>query len=97
MGLIDAAIPYPEPPLTGESFVLRPFREDDFEAALELEEDAAAARWVPALPATDGAGVVEFYEACRQEGSLLHLVIADRGSDAYLGEAMVALGEHRVG
>jgi ribosomal-protein-alanine N-acetyltransferase len=52
---------------------------------------------VPALPAADGAGVVEFYEACRQEGCLLHLVIADRRSDAYLGEAMVALGEHRVG
>ncbi len=96
MGLIDAAIPYPEPLLTGESFVLRPFRESDFEAALELEQDAAAARWVPALPAIDGAGVVEFYEACRQDGGLLHLVIADPGSDTYLGEAMVALGEHRV-
>ena len=52
---------------------------------------------MPALPAADGVGVVEFYEACRQEGGLLHLVIADRESDAYLGEAMVALGEHRVG
>jgi len=94
---IDTAIPYPAPPLTGETFVLRPFREDDFEAALELEQDAAAARWVPALPAADGAGVVEFYETCRQEGGLLHLVIADRESDAYLGEAMVVLGEHQVG
>ena len=52
---------------------------------------------MPALPAADGAGVVEFYEACRREGGLLHLVIADRESAAYLGEAMVALGEHRVG
>ena len=90
-------IPYPEPPLAGAAFVLRPFREDDFDAALELEQDAAAARWVPALPAADGAGVVAFYDECRREGSLLHLVIADRASDAYLGETMLALGEHGVG
>ena len=88
--------PNPEPPLTGAAFVLRPFREDDFDAALALEQDAAAARWVPELPAADGAGVVAFYEACRREGSLLHLVIADRVTDAYLGEMMLALGEHRV-
>jgi len=78
-------------------FVLRPFREDDFDAALRLEQDGAAARWVPALPAADGAGVVGFYDECRREGSLLHLVIADRTSDAYLGEVMLALSEHRVG
>ena len=77
--------------------MLRPFREDDFDAALALEHDAAAARWVPELPAADGAGVVAFYEACRREGSLLHLVIADPVTDAYLGEMMLALGEHRVG
>ena len=28
---------------------------------------------------------------------MLHVVIADRASDTYLGEAMVAPGEHRVG
>ena len=67
------------------------------DAALALERDAAAARWVPELPAADGAGVVAFYEACRREGSLVHLVIADRVTDAYLGEMMLALGEHRVG
>ena len=66
---MDAPIPYPEPPLAGAAFVLRPFREDDFDAALELEQDAAAARWVPELPAADGAGVVAFYEECRREGS----------------------------
>jgi RimJ/RimL family protein N-acetyltransferase len=52
---------------------------------------------VPALPATDGAGVVAFYDACRREGSLLHLVIADGLTDAYLGETMLALTEHSVG
>jgi RimJ/RimL family protein N-acetyltransferase len=40
---------------------------------------------------------VAFYDACRLEGSLLHLVIADRVTDAYLGETMLALAEHSVG
>jgi len=52
---------------------------------------------VPTLPAADSGGVVAFYEACRLEGSLLHLVIADRATDAYLGETMLALTEHSVG
>jgi len=49
------------------------------------------------LPAGDGAGVVEFYEQCRREGALLHLVVAGRADDGYLGEAMIAPGEHDVG
>ena len=77
--------------------MLRPFREEDFDAARALEQDEATARWVPALPGADSAGVVAFYEACRLEGSLLHLVIADRASGAYLGETMLALTEHSVG
>ena len=52
---------------------------------------------MPALPEADGAGVAAFYDACRLEGSLLHFVIADRVTDAFLGETMLALGEHRVG
>ena len=52
---------------------------------------------MPALPAADGADVVAFYDACRREGSLLHLVIADGLTDAYLGETMLALSEHSVG
>jgi ribosomal-protein-alanine N-acetyltransferase len=90
-------IPYPEPPLAGTTFVLRPFQADDFDAAFELGQDAATARWVPALPAGDGAGVVQFFEECRREGGWLHLVIADRVSDAYLGEVMAVLSEHWVG
>src|SRR5258708_3181617 len=69
-------IPYPTPPIVGAQFVMRPFRMDDFDAAVELEQDT---------------------EACRLDGGLLHLVIADRVTDAYLGEIMLALGEHRVG
>jgi RimJ/RimL family protein N-acetyltransferase len=77
--------------------VLRPFRPDDFDAARALDEDAAAARWVPSLPADDGDGVAAFYEQCRLDGSLLHLVIGDRVDETYLGEAMLALGDHGVG
>jgi RimJ/RimL family protein N-acetyltransferase len=85
------------PPLVGATFVLRPFTAADCDAAREIEQDAVAARWVPPLPAETGAGVVEFYEACRRDGSLLHLAIADRAEGAYVGEAMLALGEHGVG
>jgi len=94
---VDGAIPFPEPPLAGPGFVLRAFEAADHPAAHELEQDPAAARWVPPLPAGDGPGVVEFYERCRLDGELLHLVIADPVSGAYLGETMVALGEHGVG
>lgn len=95
--MIPEPIPYPQPDLTGDVFALRPFREADFGAAVELTRDAEAARWVPALPAADGAGVLAFFEDCRREGTLLHLVIAERGTNVYLGEVMLALGEHRVG
>jgi RimJ/RimL family protein N-acetyltransferase len=93
---IDPAIPYPQPPLTGTTFTLRPFRADDFDAAFGLGQDPATALWVPPLPAADGPGVVEYFEECREEGGLLHLVIADRVSDAYLGEVVAVLDEHRV-
>ncbi len=52
---------------------------------------------MPPLPADDGPGVVAFYEECRLDGVLLHLVVADPDTDTYLGETMVALGEHGVG
>jgi RimJ/RimL family protein N-acetyltransferase len=97
MADMDGAIPTPEPPLAAATFLLRAFRAGDYEAARALEQDQLAARWVPPLPAADGDGVAVFYDACRQSGELLHLVIADRASDGYLGEVMLALGEHRVG
>jgi RimJ/RimL family protein N-acetyltransferase len=78
-------------------FTLRPFRADDFDAAARLGTDPVSGRWVPPLPAADGAGVVDYFEACRVEGGMLHLVIADHVRDAYLGEVTAVLGEHRVG
>ena len=40
---------------------------------------------------------MEVYEEARVRGELLLLVIADRTSDAYLGEVTVVVGEHQVG
>src|SRR6478735_1996852 len=97
MRSVDGAIPFPEPRLAGPGFVLRAFEAADHAAAHELEQDPAAARWVPPLPAGDGPGVVDFYERCRVDGDLLHLVIADSVSGTSLGETMVAVGEHGVG
>ena len=90
-------VPYPEPPLAGSTFVLRPFRVADFEAALTLSDDQVAGCWVEPLPADDGEAVVACFEESRAAGELLHLVIADRRSDDYLGEVMLAPAEHRVG
>ena len=94
---IDAAIPYPEPPLVGTMFVLRPFRVEDFDAAQELGQDPANVMRLPPVPAADGAGVVEYLEERRGDGTVLDLVIADLVSDSYLGEVVVAVGEDRVG
>ena len=52
---------------------------------------------MPPLPAADPAGVVELFEQYRVDGELLHLVIADLVSDAYLGEVMVMMSEHQIG
>ena len=92
-----AAIDYPDPPLVAATFVLRPFRADDFAAAAAYGQDASSARWVPPLPADDGAGVVASFEEWRRAGELVHLVIADADGDDYLGEVTLMVGEHQVG
>jgi RimJ/RimL family protein N-acetyltransferase len=76
--------------------VLRPFRVDDFEAALAAGNDAASV-WGSPMPADGGADVVAYFDECRRDGVLLHLVIADAASDEYLGEVMIVFGEHGVG
>lgn len=94
---IGDSLPYPDPQLRGSAFVLRPFRESDFETALDFSNDQATAPWVPPLPADDPAGVVEHFEQYRRDGELLHLVIADQMNDSYLGEVMVMMCEHQIG
>jgi RimJ/RimL family protein N-acetyltransferase len=90
-------LPYPDPQLCGASFRLRPFREDDFDAALTYSRDEATALWVPPLPADDPQSVVELFQRYREEGQLLHLVIADLTSDMYLGEVMAIICDHQMG
>jgi RimJ/RimL family protein N-acetyltransferase len=75
---------------------LRPFRAEDFEVALAAGS-ADATVWGSPMPADDAAGVLAYFEACRRDGVLLHLVIADPATDAYLGEVMIAYGEYDVG
>jgi len=87
---------YPDPPLVGDGFVLRPFHAGDDAAARAFAEDPDTARWVPPLPADDGHGVVLRFERFRTDGDLLHLVVADTTDDTYLGEVMLAVGEDDV-
>jgi RimJ/RimL family protein N-acetyltransferase len=87
------AIPFPDPPLSGPRFALRPFSPADFPAASALDERAGEPGWVEALPETDGAGMAEAFEEHRRDGSLLQLVIADPESGAYLGELSLAMVE----
>lgn len=95
-GLIGPVIDYPTRPLRGSVVVLRPFRKDDFDAAVAAGDDVTSA-WGSSLPASDGAGVVAYFDECRRDGVLLHFVVADRTTDEYLGEAMIVFGEHAVG
>ncbi len=64
---------------------------------MEFGRDPVTARSVSPLPAIDPADVVEMFEQYRSDGELLHLVIAELGSDSYLGEVMVMVGEHQTG
>jgi [ribosomal protein S5]-alanine N-acetyltransferase len=83
--------------LAGATFVLRAFRVDDFDAALGLGDSGEAGLDVPDLPAADAGAVAEFFERSRADGGMLHLVIADALSDAYLGEVTLVIAEDRVG
>ena len=87
------AIPYPRPQLATDRFVLRPFRADDFEVANDVVEEPSTARWVNPFSGSDGASVVRSNESDRRRGRLLDLVIADRVSDAYLGEIILLARE----
>jgi RimJ/RimL family protein N-acetyltransferase len=49
------------------------------------------------MPADDAADVVAYFDSCRHDGVLLHLVIADPDDDRYLGEVMIVFDEHDVG
>ena len=59
---IDGAIPYPDTPLRGQTFALRPFRPDDFEHAAAFQ-DPSSDPGVQPLPSADATEVAEFFKA----------------------------------
>ena len=52
-------------------------------------QDDPESRFATPLPSTDGHEVVATFEHYRLAGEMLHLAIADRQSDRYLGEVML--------
>jgi RimJ/RimL family protein N-acetyltransferase len=77
--------------------VLRPFAESDFDAAWASREHPATSDWVNTLPQTDGPSLVRFVEGRRRAGKLLHLVIAEPASGAFLGEVLLFLRTEEAG
>jgi len=63
----------------------------EYAAADAAREDGESARWVNALPRPDGRCLVAFFDQARQQGSLLHLAIADADTDGYQGEIVLFL------
>lgn len=59
--------------------------------------DPSTGRWVPGPPATTASEVVDLFDRWRSTGEMIHLVIAGTTDDAYLGEVMIVIGEHRIG
>jgi len=86
---VSRTIPYPKPPLSTDDLVLRRFRRDDFALAQANDTDPSTARWLNPLPASTGEEVVRFNEWARRQGNTLVLTIADKESDAYLGEILL--------
>jgi RimJ/RimL family protein N-acetyltransferase len=84
-----APIEYPDPPLAGAGFVLRPFRASDFASAHAASEHPTTVRWINPLTSPSGASAVEYFESERLAGRMLDLVIADDIDDRYLGEVVL--------
>lgn len=91
------ALPYPEPPLTGPGFVLRPYREDDVAADLAAMQHPSSARWLNVHTTGDAAEDVRRFEEGRTAGRVLVLTIADETDDGYLGGIVLFVREPGVG
>jgi RimJ/RimL family protein N-acetyltransferase len=90
---MSKAIPYPEPALRGELFVLRAFRSSDFEVAREFQERSGESRYIEALPEADGKSMERACERNRLEGAVLQLVIGAPNDESYLGEVTLVMLE----
>ena len=85
-------IPFPDPPLRGEGFVLRVWTDADTAAYKAAMQDAENRRWLNEYD--ENAAEID---AVRVAGQMLALTIADAGSDAFLGFVALLMKEQRVG
>ncbi|HEY8722481.1 MAG TPA: GNAT family protein [Gaiellaceae bacterium] len=88
---------YPDPPLTGLGFVLRPYGLHDVEADLAAVEHPSSARWVNSHSSGDPAGEVRMLEAELAADRMLVLTIADPDDDRYLGAIVLFAREAETG
>jgi RimJ/RimL family protein N-acetyltransferase len=90
-----AELPFPDPPLAGPGFVLRPYRVEDVASYAAAVADPSSALWLNNYATGDPEADIRTIEAERAAGKMLVLTIADDETDAYLG--MVALIAQRHG
>ena len=94
---MTAPLPYPDPPLAGPGFVLRPYREEDVAADFAATEHPSSASWLNVHTSGDAATDVRAVEGERAAGRVLVLTIADEGDDRYLGGAVLFTREPGTG
>jgi RimJ/RimL family protein N-acetyltransferase len=90
-------LPYPDPPLAGVGFVLRPFVAEDVPTDRDAVDHHTSARWLNAHPDGDPAEVVRDVEGEREGGRMLILTIAAANDDRYLGAVVLLTREDAVG
>jgi RimJ/RimL family protein N-acetyltransferase len=88
---------YPDPPLTGAGFVLRPFGLQDVEADRATIAHPSSARWLNAHSTDDPEDEVRTLEAELAAGRMLVLTIADPEDDRYLGAIVLFAREAETG
>ena len=88
---------YPDPPLTGSGFVLRPYGLQDVAADLAAVEHPSSARWLTSHSTGDPAGEVRMVEEELAAGRMLLLTIADPDDDGYLGAIVLFVREAETG
>jgi [ribosomal protein S5]-alanine N-acetyltransferase len=85
-------IPFPDPELRGEGFVLRRWTDADTDAYRVAMRDQETRRWL-----NDYDESAAEIDAQRVAGEALVLTIAEDESDAFLGFVALLLKEHHVG
>ena len=92
-----AELPFPDPPLAGPGFVLRPYRVEDVASYAAAVADPSSARWLNNYATGDPEADIRTIEAERAAGTMLVLTIADDKTDAYLGMAALIARQYGTG